>query len=572
MNKEAWKFYLRVYNKRDFLRLAWAIFLSMVQAFLLLLIPFLIRYIFDDVIPAQRIRILVVVGLVLFFIYLINSVISLWTRHIALCTTKTAIKRIREQILEKYYSLSHSFFNDTDRSRLHTVVVQDTERMDVMSNALVAQLIPSLFISGIISAVLIYLNWILFLLLLGFIPLLVLWNRVMGTRVRKRINAFHRSFERFSKGLFFVLRHMDLTRVQNARDFEVQRQKNNIDELFQVSRKKAWLYHAYSLIQSTTVASFVIFILVVGGRAVITGSMSLGELLSFFVAVALIRTHLHTISQCIPDILEGNESLATLYNLVSIQAPVPYSGRKKVPFNGKVSLDSVYFQYKENSSVLQGLNLTVEPHSLTAILGPNGVGKTTVVNLILGFYRPQKGRLYAGDYPYESLDLDHLRSSIGVVRQNPDIFPGTILENITYGFLDAESKQAVEEAAWTAAAEEFIRKLPLGYDTFVGENGVLLSGGQRQCVAIARALLRRPKLLILDEPGNNLDEKTVSRLMDNLKKLDPRPAVLIISHSQNILRNVQCIHVMKQGRIVSSGDFETLFNDNKDLEEFLQGG
>ncbi len=171
--------------------------------------------------------------------------------------------------------------------------------------------------------------------------------------------------------------------------------------------------------------------------------------------------------------------------------------------------------------MLQAINLTLSPGQTVVVVGPNGSGKTTLLNLLLGFYRPQQGQLYADEQPFSQLDLIHLRRSIAVVSQDPVIFPGTIRENLTYGCPEV-SFQRIIEAAHLATAHEFIEQLPQGYDTFVGDNGVLLSGGQRQRLAIARALLRQPKLLILDEPTNHLDATAVEQLMHHLKKLDPR--------------------------------------------------
>jgi len=288
--------------------------------------------------------------------------------------------------------------------------------------------------------------------------------------------------------------------------------------------------------------------------------MTLGELLSFYTAVALLRTHLNTISSCVPQIIEGNESVTTLFSLLETKDSRPYSGARQIAFSGKITLELVHFQYKDHP-VLHDINLTIHPGTTVAIVGPNGSGKTTIANLILGFYRPQTGRLCADDHPFDELDIMHLRRHIGVVTQNPIIFPGTILENITYGCPDVSSQQMVR-ASELATAHEFIQELPQGYDTFVGEGGVLLSGGQRQRIVIARALLGQPKLLILDEPTNHLDEAAVRQLMNSLKRLDSVPTTIIISHDMDIGREAQHVYVLQKGRIAASGDPTTLLQGN----------
>jgi ABC-type bacteriocin/lantibiotic exporter with double-glycine peptidase domain len=217
----------------------------------------------------------------------------------------------------------------------------------------------------------------------------------------------------------------------------------------------------------------------------------------------------------------------------------------------------VYFRYKQDP-ILQGANLAVEPQSTIAIMGANGSGKSTMMHLLSGFYRPQEGRLFADDCPYDELDILDLRRSIGVVMQDPFFFPGTILENITYGSPRAKQPH-VMEAARLATAHAFIEELPKKYDTLVGDNGVLLSGGQRQRIAIARALLRRPKLLILDEPTNHLDAAAVAGLMENLKRLSYRPTTILISHDREIVHHADRIYAVENGRIVprSKSEIET---------------
>ncbi len=179
-----------------------------------------------------------------------------------------------------------------------------------------------------------------------------------------------------------------------------------------------------------------------------------------------------------------------------------------------------------------------------------------LVNLMLGFYRPCQGRVYADEHPLDDLDLVHLRRQIGVVTQDPMIFPGTIAENIAYGCPDADTEHIVR-AAQTATAHKFITHLPQGYDTFVGEAGMLLSGGQRQRLAIARALLRRPALLLLDEPTNHLDDASVRRLLRNLRELRDAPAIVVISHNPYVVREAQHLYVLREGRIVASRDAAT---------------
>jgi ABC-type bacteriocin/lantibiotic exporter with double-glycine peptidase domain len=567
MNTQAWRYYSRFYEG-DRLSLAFTLALSIGQSLLHVPILALVRYAFDDVLPSGELPLLGVIGLATILMYLIGGGATLYTRHLVLRISKLAIQRLRDEILQKLYTLPRAYYSEADRSRLHTIVVQDTERVDVMTNALVAQLAPSLIVAFVLSLILLYLNWLLFLLLVSIFPLLLVASRWLGRVVRRQVHAFHRSFETFSKGILFVLQMMDLTRLQSAEHVEIDRQRQYFDDLRLTSGQMAWLRTAYGVIQSTIVAASVVIILIAGGAAIARGVMSLGELISFYAAVALLKPHLDTVLSCIPQIIEGNESLTTLYGLLGMEASRPYSGKKRVEFAGGIRLESVSFQYREYP-VLRDVSLAIAQGATVALLGPNGSGKTTIANLILGFYRPQEGQLYADDYPFRDLDIIHLRSCIGVVPQDPIIFPGTILENITYGRPDADTKQ-IRKASELGLASEFVDNLPQGYETLVGEHGVLLSGGQRQRIALARAFLRRPRFLILDEPTSHLDEQAVHQLVDNLSGLETAPASLIISHDVNMVRHSDYAYLLNEGSIVGSGH-PTAILDRHDLRGDLLG-
>ena len=345
--------------------------------------------------------------------------------------------------------------------------------------------------------------------------------------------------------MLFVLRHMDLTRVQTAEDQEIRRQTGILSELRTRTGKMAFIYAVHGNVQSILTGLSGIIILVVGGITVANKSITIGEFISFYVAAGYLNGYVNTITTSIADIIAGNESIVTLYQLAATKTVQPYLGKKQIPFKGFLSFESVSFRY-DDQPVLENVSLSLHPHSRVAIIGSNGTGKSTMTHLILGFYSPLTGRLYADDVPYEEVDVAHLRKQIGVVMQDPALFSGTILENISYGSPEADRKQ-ITRAARLAMADDFIRKLPEGYDTHIGEDGVLLSGGERQRLSLARALLRRPKLLILDEPTNHLDRAAVGQLLDNLDDLDDRPAILMISHDMNVVRHAHEVYRLEKG-------------------------
>ncbi|WP_017718248.1 ABC transporter ATP-binding protein [Kamptonema formosum] len=553
MNLPAWLYYSQLY--KDYYHLLfWSVAASLGQSAVFFPIALLVRHVFDVAIPTHNLSLLALTGVGVLALYAGNMALALWTRYIILKITKIAIHRLRAELLNKFYAFSRSYYSQADTSQLHTIAVQDTLRLDIMSNALVAQVIPALLICAVLSAVLIAVNWFLFLVLALVAPLIYLLSKSLGKKVKHWIKAYHRTFETFSKGMLFVLQNMELTQIQAAEEFERVRQGKMLNDERLTSSAMAWLYTAYGLAQSFTVAAVSVLLLIAGGWAISAGYITLGEMVSFYVAANLMRTYAGTILQAIPQIIEGNESLTVLYELLQVSDTRPYAGTEKIGFQGKITLRNVSFSYSDRR-ILSNVTLSVNPGETVAIVGRNGAGKSTIIYLILGFYRPQEGELWADDCPFSTLDIVHLRRQIGVVMQDPTIFAGTIWENLTYGAPDGSYDvcwERVIESAKIATADEFIHLLPEGYETCVGEGGMLLSGGQRQRIAIARALVRQPKLLILDEPTNHLDEAAVSQLIKNLKGMAEAPAILIISHNRDIVREAKYVYTVKDGCLLET--------------------
>lgn len=520
---------------------------SISQVLVLVPIPLLVRKAFDEAIPSGKVGALVVLGLLMLVLQVVSAASSLWTRNVILRTTKAAIQRVREEALHKLYTLPRSVFSSCDQGELHDRVVHETERIDIMTNALLSEFAPAAVLSLGISVVLVTLNWWLFLVTVSLVPAVFAASRLLGGRVKASVRLFHRSFEQFSRGVLFVVRAMDLTHMRAAEEWEFERRRRHLDELRETSGTMSVLVAAYAAIQQTLVAVGGLVVLVVGGVAVGRGVMTMGQLLSFSAGLVILRSQLVPMVVSLPRIMEGGPSLASLFDLLNESAEQPYKGRARIDFKGSISLHDVCFSYSDEPFLLD-ICLDLRPGRVTAVVGDNGSGKSTIANLILGFYRPQDGRLTADGVPYDAVDVRDLRRAMGVVTQDPIIVPGSVWENITYGVPDAGPEE-VAEALRLAMADDFVARLPGGLDADVGEGGTFLSGGQRQRIAVARALLRRPKVLILDEPTNHLDDAGVENLMRNLVAAHDHLAILLISHRTEVVALADEVFRLDAGRL-----------------------
>lgn len=546
MKWDAWRHYISFYRGAEW-RLLLSVLLVAGQALLVLPLAFLVRAAFDTLIPAHNFGLLLAAGAGILVVSILNNAVTLWARHTTLDLTKRVVAALRQEMLTQCYALSRHFHTHADRGQLQSLLVHDTERVDTMSNALMTAFLPGVCTSLVLALVLLYLYPALFVVIAAVMPILVWSNRRSAVRARAENKRFHHAFEAFSRGIFFVLQTMDLSRIQTAEPFERERQTETIDHLRVTSGKMALLNSAHRAQQSVIGVLWGVIILIAGGWAVSQNWMTIGDLLSYYVAVSLLSTNMISTLTAIPQLIEGHASIQLLYDFLQTRDPLPYHGTREIAFQGNVRLDDVWFQY-DDASILRGVNLEIRRGVTTAILGPNGAGKSTLAFLILGLYRPARGALFADGIVYDELAMSGLRSRIGTVLQDPLIFAGTVRDNITYGMPDATDDQ-VERASRLATAHEFIETLPQKYATSVGEDGKLLSGGQRQRIALARALLREPALLILDEPTNHLDDVSIGHLMENLKTLVLRPAVVLISHDLNLTAQADFVYELRDGTL-----------------------
>jgi ATP-binding cassette, subfamily B, bacterial len=539
--------YLRLY-RGSAREVAFAVVSGIAQSIVLIPIVFLVGHSFDTLIPAGDLTGLMVIGAVMIVLYLLSGALLLWSRALALRSTRAAIVRLREQLVAKIQRLPRERFVSDEAGHIHSLLVHDSERVNIASAALVGQLLPAVVFSIALGAALLYMNWMLFLTVIAVVPVLTVAMRFVGRRAAIRVAEFRSAFERFSRGVLFQVERMDLVRSHSAEDIELARQSRHIEALGEVSARVGLWASAHTVAQETVTSVSWSLILVVGGVAVAAGVMTIGDVLAFSVAAMMLKRSVNTLVGAIPPILEGRASLAALEALLTERDDDAYRGTRVVPLASELALERVDFSYG-SQPLLAGVDLLLRPGEVTVVTGPSGSGKTTLLHLILGYYRPQAGTIRADGVAYDELDVRQLRRHIGFVPQDPVVFAGSVLENLTYGAAEVDMARVIE-ATRAAGADDFIARLRDGYDTLVGEGGALLSGGQRQRIGLARSLYGRPRLLLLDEPTNQLDDRLAAGLVDNLRALPWRPALLIVTHELGrVAAHADALYELRAGRL-----------------------
>jgi ABC-type multidrug transport system fused ATPase/permease subunit len=542
----AWRYFSRYFRPHVRSLAAYALAAALVAA---AMVPtlMLVRVAIDQALPARDAGLLALIAAAILGVRLAAAGASLRLRRFVVHVTKTTVARMRADLVDTLYAMDRTVRTRADVDRLQNQIVQDSERVDVLVGSLLSSLLPAACSALALTALLLVLSWPLVLGAAVAAPALWLAARWTQRHVGRDVKTFQGDFQRFNRGVSFVLRQMELTRTQASEHAERARQRGAIEELAASGERMAWSFAVHGQLQAALVGVLGVGLLVAGGLEVIYGGMTLGEFLSFYLGAGMLSQQVLALTRGGADVTAAAVSLETLAALDAEKQAPAYGGTRTIAFGGRLRLRGVAYAYGAEP-VLRGVDFDLAPGEHVAIVGPNGSGKTTLLNVLLGLLRPDAGGAWADGAPYAELDLDHLRRSIGVVLQRATFFHGTIRDNVAYGHEDA-SDDAVQAAARFACADDFIRDLPEGWDTVIGDAGMTLSGGECQRLALARALLRRPRLLVLDEPTNHLDAAVVHRILETLRALPDAPAILLVSHDPRVVSFVGRTYHLQGGRL-----------------------
>ena len=524
---------------------------GVVQSFAYLPLALVLRRTFDIILPARDFRALWIAVLELLALQIATLLLGWWIRIAGLRANQDVLARLRGQSLRHLYQLPRSFHTAADVELLHFTMVYEINWIERMNNALTSQLLPGALSAAVLFAILFWTQPAYALIIAVCAPALFAVNRLMVRRVWFQQERLRQASEEFSRGVRFAISALELTRSQAAEQTELTRQDGNVEQLRKVSLDMTRYEAGQQLLQNGLILAATLAVLLAGGWAAAGGRITRGQIMAFYVVAALFAGQARIIVEAIPPVRMGMRAFRRVADLLAVPEREPYSGTEDVASIEELRLDDVTFGYDAENLLVEQASLTVRRGDRVALVGANGSGKSTLLYLIAGFHRPQRGALFINGVAYDRLRMRSLRARMAIVAQNPFLFAGTVRENVAYGNSGVLPELIWEALRWSGA-DEFVEQLPDKLDTLIGENGVRLSGGQRQRLVIARALLRRPDLLILDEPTNHLDDAGIASLIGSLDHVSFRPAVIVISHESRVLRHATRAWRLTGGKLVET--------------------
>ena len=465
----------------------------------------------------------------------------------------------RIELFSHIQSLSLRFFQSR---RVGEILSRMSSDITVIQNALVS--IPVAVLRQTITllgalAIIFYLNWKLTGLILLVLPPLMLFARIFGKRLRVLTEKVQDKIAQALVVLEEVASSIKIVKSYTRESYEKKRFENEIESAFEQSIGKVRISSSFGpLILGLTFLVSTILIWY-GGQQVMQGTTTPGELAAFFLYALIMAGPIGTFVKIYTQLQETLGAIRRVNEILDTKPLVnsPENPVKLTSLKGHVCFSEVIFGYEDGTPVLNNISFDIHPGKTVALIGPSGAGKSTTVQLLLRFFDPQSGKIQIDGNDLKSLDLESYLSQVALVPQETLLFGGTIRENILYGKLDATDTEIIE-ASKSANAHEFIVEFSNGYDTLVGEKGTKLSGGERQRIAIARALLKNPKVLVLDEATSALDNQSEMLIQDALEKLMAGRTTFIIAHRLSTVHNADKIIVLDKGKVVESGTHKEL--------------
>ena len=524
-----------------------------------LYVPWIVRDVIDGVLVNKDILLLNAITAGIVVVFALRGFFVYGQTYLMSYVSQKVVIDLREALFRHFQRLSVSYF---DHSRTGKVLSYMTNDVSALQGALAQNVIElsteSLTLVGSLGAMF-YLHWQLALLTLITVPLVAQAMNLFGKKLRKASGTMQQRAAEITSVLQEMIVSIRLIRLFVREDYEIGRFIRENENNFSAQMKAAQLSATLTPVIEFLAAIGVTVIIWYGGREVINGNLTSGSLIAFLVYTVNITNPVKRLGNVYGSIQRAVAAAERVFEVLDTLPEIQddFDAKELPVVKGQVEFENVMFEYRSAEPALCNLSIKVPPGQVLAIVGPSGAGKSTIANLLPRFYDPQQGRIKIDGRDIRHVTVRSLREQIAMVPQDTILFSASIYENILYGRLDASAAE-VTAAAYSANAHDFILQMPLGYDTQIGERGCQLSGGQRQRIAIARAILKDPRILILDEATSALDAESERVVQDALDKLMVGRTTFMVAHRLSTIQRADKILVMDKGRLVECGNHTEL--------------
>ena len=547
--------YIQPYMKR----LVVAIICIILAASANLYIPWVLKDIIDKVLANKDMTKLNAIAGGIVVVFFLRGIFFFGQTYLMSYIGQMVIIDMRAAVYSQLQKLSLSYYEKRQTGQLMSYITNDVAAVQgALVDSMIELVTEGMTLIGSLS-IMFYLHWQLTLLTLVTAPLVGKTMNIFGKKLRTSSTVIQERAADITSILQESISSVRVIKSFAREDFEIQRFKTENYNNFRAQMKNAQIMATLTPIIEFVTAIGVTMIIWYGGREVINDNLTAGALIAFLMYGVNLSNPIKRLSRVYGNIQKALAAAERVFDVLDTKPEIENMPGATVlkEIDGHVVFDNVTFEYKTGEPALQQVQLDVKPGQVVAIVGPSGAGKTTIANLIPRFYDPMSGTITIDGIDIKTVTLRSLREQIGVVPQETVLFNGSVFSNILYGRLDA-NRDEVLAAAQAANAHHFIMDMPDGYETQIGERGSKLSGGQRQRIAIARAILKDPRILILDEATSALDTESETLVQEAVDKLMIGRTSFVIAHRLSTIKKANVIVVMERGRLVEQGTHDQL--------------
>lgn len=524
-----------------------------------LYLPWIIKDMVDKVLSDKDSMMLNLIALSIVVIFMARGIFFYGQNYLMSYVGQHVVIDIRAEVFRKLQRLSMSFY---DKNKTGTIMSYVTNDVNALQGAMVENTIElvteGFILIGSICAM-VYLDWKLTVVTFCTFPVVLGFMDYFGKRIRSSGGQIQEATADITSVLQESVSSARVVKSFVREGYEIERFETENEANFKANMRNAKYMATLTPVIELVAALGVTVILWYGGHNVIDGVTTAGSLIAFLVYAVNISNPIKRVTRTIGNIQKALAAAERVFNVLDLEEEVKdLPGAQILPqVQGNISFDHVSFAYNTGEEVLHDVSFDVKPGQVIGLVGPSGAGKSTIASLLPRFYDATAGVITVDGTDIKTVTLDSLREQVGIVPQETLLFNGSVYDNIKYGRLDATETEIID-AAKAANAHEFITVLPQGYKTLLGDRGVNISGGQRQRIAIARAILKNPRILILDEATSALDTESERLVQEALDRLMVGRTSFVIAHRLSTIKNADRILVLEDGKLVEDGNHEQL--------------
>ena len=566
---------LRLYNdytKRFVKKIILAVIFSILVAGSMSTIAWLLDPAINKIFLEKDQTLIFVIPLLIILAFTTKGLSLYFAKVIMIGVGEEVKKIIQSDMLKSFIKADTQFIENKHTGKYISNLTYDVNMItNLLSNTLLNLFKDSLTLIGLLS-VMFFQNWKLSLIALIMIPFASITARTLGKRMRKVSTEAQEKSGYLTKYLIEIFKNHKLIKIFQRENYENTRADKYIEELKEKSKKIAIVYVRTAPIMETMTGIIIAILIFYSGKLIFNDELGINNFFSFLAAMMLAYQPVRALATLNIGINQGISAAKRILPIIdNEQTILDKKQSKDVEITkGKIEFKNVNFKYEsKNEIVLKSLNLSIEGGKMSSLVGHSGAGKSTILNLIPRFYDVYSGDIILDGNSIYNLKIKSLRDNISLVSQDTTLFDDTVRNNILYANPEANDED-IDKATELSFAKDFIEKLPKKYDTIIGENGVTLSGGEKQRLSIARAMLKKSKIVLLDEATSSLDSETENKIQEAIKYLTKDRTTLVIAHRLSTILNSNKIFVVEQGEVIDQGKHEDLIKNSEIYKNFYE--